>query len=162
MKKHHIKNIKIYLSSLLSNGCKWEIETEIRIERWRDKDYHWYYIGEIFIFTPCCDRSTFRALLLWWSWSGPLLNAEPLTSPGPVPMAAFALTATSPDWPPLLSGLKLCLWLRIFCLYIIFTMPTHFSSGSPFMWFISAVPLFILRHRYNILFRNPQQTCSQM
>ena len=42
--------------------------------------------------------------------------------------------------------------------YIIFLTPTHFSSGSQFTWFISAVSLFTLVHN---VFRNPKLTCCQ-
>ena len=40
-------------------------------------------------------------------------------------------------------------------------MPRYFPSSSQFTWFIFTVPLFILIHRWNILFRNPQLTCCQ-
>ena len=56
--------------------------------------------------------------------------------------ASSLLTSCSPN--------QLTAWLPWH--YIIFWKPSHFTSGSQFTWFISAVPCL---HRWKILFWNP-------
>ena len=154
----------MYISSLLlrkdRNGCKCvcvcerESESERERERVRQtKDcYHWHQIFlthvMILYLEPHFDGG----------WSGLFLNVRPLP---PLKAASVCYECTLLLTDRLSCGCWNCVPTANLSLwYNIFNALT-FPSGSQFTWFISAVSLSILRHRFNILCRNPQLTCYQ-
>ena len=141
------KNISLFFIVTKGlNGCKRETERDglsllSLTPHWRHIFILYHIVIDLY--------SEPHLVLLWQGWSGPLLNMR---------LLALRASAQGRFYSDSLL-LQICR-PNLLSLYNIFNGHT-FPSSSQCTWFISAVPLFILRQKCDILFKNLQLTCCQ-